>query len=91
MASVLTNLIESDPHPLYYPGDPDKKCAVEEAASRGPDFACIAVKLFEHGCKKEAYYTTKKPETIAFKSVATLVRRNYMDDHTVSACMACKC
>ena len=84
-------LLSSHPDPLMIvlsAGLEYDKCAVEEAVSRGPDFASIAVKLFEyaHDVRTSGSYSTQYEKDIALiESISTLVSSNHMDDHSVSS------
>ena len=82
-------LLSSQSHPLIVlsAGPKYDKCAVEEAVSRGPDFASIAVKLFEYAYEQTSalYYNANEKDSVLIESISTLVSRNHMDDHSVSS------
>ena len=84
-------LLSSHPDPFLSAGPEYDKCAVEEAVSRGPDFASIAVKLFDyaHDVRTSGWYNTQYEKDIALiESISTLVSRDHMDDYSVSSVLA---
>ena len=79
------SLLRSKPDPLRRLGT---MCAVEEASSRGPDYASIVVKLFEYGCEvtSGSFDMLDSPAVVCY--IDDLVSQNYMDDHAVESCFS---